>query len=34
MEEKMLQDWGRGQITTIHKKGDEKICNNYRGVTL
>lgn len=33
-EEKMPQDWEHGQIITIHKKGDQKICNNYRGITL
>lgn len=29
----MPQGWGRGQII-IHKKWDQEICNNYRGITL
>ena len=33
-EEKIPDDWGIGQIVPIHTKGDNKQCNNYRGITL
>lgn len=33
-EEKMPQEWDIGQIVTIHKKGDQQNCRNYRGITL
>ena len=33
-EEKIPDDWEIGQIVAIHKKGDNKQCNNYRGITL
>ncbi|CAG9829791.1 unnamed protein product [Diabrotica balteata] len=33
-EEKMPGDWEVGQIITVHKKGDQQICENYRGITL
>lgn len=33
-EERMPEEWSKGQIITIHKKGDQQMCNNYRGLTL
>lgn len=33
-EEKMPEDWKVGQIITIHKKGNQQDCKNYRGITL
>src|SRR3978361_1936150 len=33
-EEKMPEEWESGQIVTIHKKGDQRKCENYRGITL
>ena len=30
----MPDDWRKGQIVTIHKKGDQQLCKNYRGITL
>ena len=33
-EERMPDDWRKGQIVTIHKKGDQQLCKNYRGITL
>ena len=33
-EEKMPEEWETGQIVTIHKKGDQRKCENYRGITL
>lgn len=33
-EEKIPKEWEVGQIVPIHKKGDNKQCNNYRGITL
>lgn len=32
--EKIPSDWEVGQIIPIHKKGDNKLCSNYRGITL
>lgn len=31
---KTLQDWGTGITTPIFKKGDSKVCSNFRGITL
>ncbi|XP_031339654.1 uncharacterized protein LOC116168122 [Photinus pyralis] len=33
-EERVPQDWEIGVIVPVHKKGDNKDCNNYRGITL
>ncbi|XP_074042437.1 uncharacterized protein [Leptinotarsa decemlineata] len=33
-KETILEEWGTALITPIHKKGDYKNCNNYRGITL
>lgn len=33
-EEKVPSDWTLGVILPIHKKGDRKECNNYRGITI
>ena len=30
----MPLEWGTGQIITIHKKGSQQECSNYRGITL
>jgi len=32
--EQIPRDWGRGIISPIHKDGDERIPDNYRGITL
>jgi hypothetical protein len=34
LENKIPGHWYKGIIVTIYKKGDRKICNNYRGITL
>ena len=33
-QERMPQEWKCGQIIAIHKKGAQRLCNNYRGITL
>lgn len=33
-EEKFPKDWQTGVIVKIPKKGDLKLCNNWRGITL
>lgn len=33
-EETMPKEWESGQIVTLHKKGDQQNCSNYRGITL
>jgi hypothetical protein len=34
-KEKMVpEDWTKGEIVVIFKKGDRKECSNYRGITL
>ena len=30
----MPEECGKGIIIPVFKKGDRKICNNYRGITL
>lgn len=30
----MPKEWQTGQIITIHKKGNQQECQNYRGITL
>lgn len=32
--EQMPKEWETGQMITIHKKGDQRICENYRGISL
>ena len=32
--EKIPMDWARGIIFPIHKAGDERVPDNYRGITL
>lgn len=31
---KVPDDWGRGEIITLFKKGSKRQCKNYRGITL
>ncbi len=33
-QEKVPDDWTKGTIITIHKKGPLSDCNNWRGITL
>ena len=30
----MSQEWERGMVINIHKKGTKSKCENYRGITL
>jgi hypothetical protein len=30
----MPQEWERGMVINIHKKGTNSKCKNYRGITL
>ena len=33
-EEEIPEQWRKGIVSVMYKKGDEKNMNNYRGVTL
>ena len=33
-EGKVPQDWKDAQLVTIFKKGDRRVCGNYRGISL
>ena len=33
-EEKIPEDWELGILMPIHKKGDQRECSNYRGITI
>jgi hypothetical protein len=34
IQKKIPEDWKKGVIVPIFKKGDKRVCGNYRGVTL
>ena len=31
---KAPEDWQKAMIVAIHKKGSEKLCKNYSGISL
>ena len=31
---KVPEDWNLAHISSIYKKGDEKLCKNYRGISV
>ena len=33
-ENKIHEDWAKGLIVKLHKKGDLGNCDNWRGITL
>lgn len=32
--EKLPEDWNQSYISSIYKKGDKKLCTNYRGISV
>ena len=32
--ERIPEDWARGLIFPLHKEGDNRVPDNYRGITL
>jgi len=34
VDEQMPMDWEKGIIYLIYKKGDRRVCSNYRRITL
>ena len=33
-EEEIPRDWKEGLLIKLSKKGDFRVCSNYRGITL
>ena len=32
--EQIPEEWTEGIVSAIYKKGDQRLCNNYRPITL